>query len=100
MPDLSAAEFDSLHPQPKAFEDGGLEVARAVTVANGLHLLLRRAIDDPGAGAMLAGIACHVRRIDAKERALTEEEVNGRGRATFEAEMNSPTAPGSAGTAS
>ena len=68
---------------------------RAIIIDGGLHVSLRRAFDDPDAwGMLLADVARHVGRIYAKEASLTEEAVLERMRAIFDAEMDSPTDPG------
>ena len=88
--------FDALHLPAAVFEEGGVEVLRAVVIDGGLHVSLRRAFDDPDAwGMLLADVARHVGRIYAKESALTEDQVLARVRAIFEAEMDAPTDPGS-----
>jgi hypothetical protein len=90
-----APVFDALHVPPAALEQGGVEVLRAVIVDGDLHVSLRRAFDDPDAwGMLIADITRHVARIYAKETAMTEDQVIERVRSLYEAEMDSPTAPG------
>ena len=89
-----APVFDALHVPPAAFEQGGVEVLRAVVVDGALHVSLRRAFDDPEAfGMMIADITRHVARIYADK--FREEETIERIRAIFDAEMDAPTDPGS-----
>ena len=92
MPDMKepAPVFDALHVPPAAFEQGGVEVLRAVVVDGAL----RRAFDDPEAfGMMIADITRHVGRIYADK--FPEEQTVERIRAIFDAEMDAPTDPGS-----
>jgi len=88
--------FEALHVPPAALEGGGVEVLRAAIVDGGLHVSLRRAFDDPEAwGMLIADLARHVARIYATEDKFPEEETIERIRALFDAEMDSPTDPGS-----
>src|SRR5437763_3025477 len=90
-----APVFDALHVPPAAMEQGGVEVLRAVIVEGGLHISLRRAFDDPEAwGMLIADIARHVARIYATEDKFSETETLKRIRSLFNAEMDSPTDPG------
>ena len=94
-PSDSSPVFDALHVPPAAFELGGTEVLRAVIVEGGLHISLRRAFDDPEAwGMLIADIARHVARIYATEAKFSETETLERIRSLFNAEMDSPTDPG------
>jgi hypothetical protein len=87
--------FDALHVPPSALEQGGVEVLRAVIVDGGLHLALRRAFEDPEAwGMLIADVARHVARIYATENKFAEQETLERIRALFNAEMDTPTDPG------
>jgi hypothetical protein len=87
--------FDALVIPPTALEQGGVEVLRAAIVDGGLHISLRRAFDDPEAwGMLIADIARHVARIYATEGKFPEEQTLERVRALFNAEMDSPTDPG------
>jgi hypothetical protein len=87
--------FDALHIPPAALEVGGVEVLRAVIVDGGLHISLRRAFDDPEAwGMLIADVARHVARIYATEDKFGEDETLERIRALFNAELDSPTDPG------
>ena len=93
--DPETAIFDALHIPPSALEAGGVEVLRAAIVDGGLHLSLRRAFDDPEAwGMLIADITRHVARIYATESTLTEDKVIERVRSIYDAEMDSPTDPG------
>jgi len=88
--------FDALMIPPTALEQGGVEVLRAAVVDGGLHVSLRRAFEDPEAwGMLIADVARHVARIYATESKFREEETLERIRALFNAEMDSPTDPGS-----
>src|SRR5437763_12928835 len=95
-PDKAAPVFEPLHIPPTALEQGGVEVLRAAIVDGGLHVSLRRAFDDPEAwGMLIADVARHVARIYATESKFREEETLKRIRALFNAEMDTPTDPGS-----
>src|ERR671937_2899442 len=96
MSDRPAPAFDALHLPPAVFEEGGVEVLRAVIIDGGLHVSLRRAFDDPEAwGMLIADVTRHIARIYANEKQMPEEETLARVRAIFEAEMDAPTDPGS-----
>src|SRR5262245_4990252 len=85
--------FDALHVPPAAFEQGGIEVLRAVVVDGALHVSLRRAFDDPQAwGMVIADITRHVSRMYAEK--FPEAETVERIRAMYDAEMDAPTDPG------
>ena len=87
--------FDALMIPPTALEQGGVEVLRAAVVDGGLHVSLRRAFDDPEAwGMLIADVARHVARIYATEGNFPEQQTLERVRAIFNAEMDSPTDPG------
>ena len=93
--DKSQPTFDALVIPPTALEQGGVEVLRAAIVDGGLHVSLRRAFDDPEAwGMLIADVARHVARIYATENKFQEEETLERIRALFNAELDSPTDPG------
>jgi len=88
--------FEALHVPPAAFEQGGVEVLRAVIVDGALHVSLRLAFDDPEAwGMLMADVTRHVARIYANEKHMPEEDTLARVRGMFEAEMDAPTDPGS-----
>jgi hypothetical protein len=94
-PDKPQPTFDALVIPPTALEQGGVEVLRAAIVDGGLHVSLRRAFDDPEAwGMLIADVARHVARIYATENKFQEEETLERIRALFNAELDSPTDPG------
>ncbi len=94
-PEKRAPEFHALHIPPEALENGGLEVVRAVIVEGDLHISLRRAFDEPDSwGLLLADLSRHIARLFAAESSLTEEQALARVRAIYEAEMESPTDPG------
>jgi hypothetical protein len=94
-PEKSQPTFDALVIPPTALEQGGVEVLRAAIVDGGLHVSLRRAFDDPEAwGMLIADVARHVARIYATENKFQEEQTLERIRALFNAELDSPTDPG------
>jgi hypothetical protein len=87
--------FDALKAPPTALEQGGTEVLRAAIVDGGLHVSLRRAFNDPEAwGMILADVTRHVARIYKTEDNIAEERTIERIRNLFDAEMDSPTDPG------
>ena len=91
-----AMPYEALQIPPEALEQGGVEVLRAAIVDGGLHVSLRRAFDDPEAwGMLIADVTRHVARIYATEMNMSEDETLARIRGIFEAEMDSPTDPGS-----
>ena len=94
-PEQAPTIFDALHIPPIALEQGGVEVLRAAIVDGGLHVSLRPAFEEPEAwGMLIADVTRHVARMYAKETKLTEDQVIGRIRSLYEAEMDSPTDPG------
>jgi Domain of unknown function (DUF5076) len=94
-PEKPGPVFEALHVPPAAMEAGGVEVLRAVIVDGGLHVSLRRAFDDPEAwGMLIADITRHVARIYAAEDKFAEDETIERIRSLYNAEMDSPTDPG------
>jgi hypothetical protein len=87
--------FDALHVPPAALEQGGVEVLRAVIIDGALHVSLRRAFDDAEAwGMLIADVTRHIARIYAKESPLSEDQVIERVRSIYDAEMDSPSDPG------
>jgi hypothetical protein len=91
-----SAPFDALAIPPAALEKGGVEIVRAGIVEGGLHISIRRAFDDAQAwGMVLADIARHVARIHALEMGAPENLTLDRIRNMFDAELDSPTDPGS-----
>ncbi|HSR77243.1 MAG TPA: DUF5076 domain-containing protein [Xanthobacteraceae bacterium] len=87
--------FDALHVPPAALERGGVEIVRAVVVDGALHVSLRPAFDDPQAwGMLLADVARHVSRIYQNEGKASEARTLERIRMMFDAELDSPTDPG------
>jgi hypothetical protein len=87
--------FDALHVPPAALDQGGVEVLRAVIIDGALHVSLRRAFDDAEAwGMLIADVTRHIARIYAKESALSEDQVIERVRSIYDAEMDSPSDPG------
>jgi hypothetical protein len=94
-PEQKFPSFEALHIPPAALEQGGVEVLRAAIVDGGLHVSLRRAFDDVEAwGMLIADITRHIARIYASESTLTEDQVIERVRSLYNAEMDSPTDPG------
>jgi hypothetical protein len=94
-PDNAVPVFDALHVPPAALDQGGVEVLRAVIVDGALHVSLRRAFDDPDAwGMLIADVTRHIARIYATEGNLSQDQVIDRVRTIYDAEMDSPTDPG------
>jgi hypothetical protein len=94
-PDKPLPIFDALVIPPTALEQGGVEVLRAAVVEGALHVSLRRAFDDPEAwGMLIADVARHVARIYATEDKFPEAQTLERIRTLFNAEMDTPTDPG------
>src|SRR5262252_8329900 len=91
----AAPAFEALHAPPAALEQGGVEIVRAVVVDGALHVSLRPAFDDPQAwGMLLADLARHVARIYQNEGKAPEAQTLERIRMMFDAELDSPTDPG------
>ncbi len=94
-PDKPLPIFDALVIPPTALEQGGVEVLRAAVVEGALHVSLRRALDDPEAwGMLIADVARHVARIYATEDKFPEAQTLERIRPLFNAELDTPTDPG------
>jgi hypothetical protein len=94
-PEQKFPSFEALHIPPAALDQGGVEVLRAAIVDGGLHVSLRRAFDDVDTwGMLIADITRHIARIYASESTLTEDQVIERVRSLYNAEMDSPTDPG------
>ena len=97
----AAPAFEALHIPPAALERGGVEILRAVVVDGALHVSLRPAFDDPQAwGILLADVARHVSRIYESEGKAPEARTLERVRMMFDAELDSPTDPGTTTAAS
>ena len=97
----AAHAFEALHIPPAALERGGVEILRAVVVDGALHVSLRPAFDDPQAwGMLLADVARHVSRIYESEGKAPEARTLERVRMMFDAELDSPTDPGTTTAAS
>ncbi|MBL8566754.1 MAG: DUF5076 domain-containing protein [Hyphomicrobiaceae bacterium] len=89
------APFEALAVPPTALEKGGVEIVRAAIVEGGLHISVRRAFEDAqGWGMVLADIARHVARIHAMETGAPEALTLDRIRNMLDAELDSPTDPG------
>jgi hypothetical protein len=94
-PAQAAPVFDALHVPPAALDQGGVEILRAVIVDGALHVSLRRAFDDPDPwGMLIADVTRHIARIYATESNLSQDQVIDRVRTIYDAEMDSPTDPG------
>jgi hypothetical protein len=75
--------------------DDAVEVLRAFVLDGGLSISFTRAFDDPGMwGMMLVDIARHAARVFEKEGVMSEAEALARIIQMFEAELGSPTDPG------
>jgi hypothetical protein len=97
----AAPAFEALHIPPAALERGGVEILRAVVVDGALHVSLQPAFDDPQAwGMLLADVARHVSRIYESEGKAPEARTLERVRMMFDAELDSPTDPGTTTAAS
>ena len=97
----AAPAFEALHIPPAALERGGVEILRAVVVDGALHVSLRPAFDEPQAwGMLLADVARHVSRIYESEGKAPEARTLERVRMMFDAELDSPTDPGTTTAAS
>ena len=95
-----SAPYDALQIPPAAGEKGGIEVLRAGVVEGGLHVMLRRAFNDPRAwGVLLADVAKQVSRIYAPEKNEEEAQVLSSIRDALIAEINAPANPGMIGPA-
>ncbi|MEJ2434507.1 MAG: DUF5076 domain-containing protein [Pseudolabrys sp.] len=93
---MADAEVDPLPIPPAAQEQGGVEVLRALIVKGKLEVALRRAFEDPDVwGLLITDVARHAARIFATETELSEDQALAKIRAMFEAELDSPTDPGS-----
>lgn len=95
-----AATYDALQVPPTAQQRGGIEVLRAGVVEGSLHVMLRRAFNDPRAwGILLADVAKQVSRIYAQEKNEEEAQVLANIRDAFAAEIKTPANPGMIGPA-
>ena len=69
---------------------------RALIVEGKLEVTLRRAFEEPDFwGLLIADVARHAARIFATETELSEDQALAKIRAMFDAELDSPTDPGS-----
>ncbi len=95
MPTCRTSPRSSTHfVPPAAFEQGGVEVLRAVIVDGALTCRCSRAFDDPEAwGMLIADITRHVSRIYAGQvsEGETVERILAR---CYDAEVDAPTDPG------
>ena len=92
---MAKARFLPLGVPPAALEEGGVEILRAAIVKGGLHISIIRAFDDPQAwGMLIADVTRHAARVFARETKITEDEALKKIRNMFDAEMDSPTDPG------
>jgi hypothetical protein len=95
-----AVTYDALQVPPTAQQRGGIEVLRAGVVEGSLHVMLRRAFNDPRAwGVLLADVAKQVARIYAQEKNEDEAKVLANIRDALNAEINTPANPGMIGPA-
>jgi hypothetical protein len=95
-----AAPYDALQIPPTAQERGGIEVLRAGVVDGGLHVMLRRAFNDPKAwGVLLADVARQVSSIYVMETGAEQQDILGKISEAFAAEMKSPSHAGRVGPA-
>jgi hypothetical protein len=95
-----AVTYDALQIPPTAQERGGIEVLRAGVIEGGLHVMLRRAFNDPRAwGILLADVARQVSRIYAQEQNEDEAQVLASIRDALIAEINAPANSGMIGPA-
>jgi hypothetical protein len=92
--------YDALQSPPSANEKGGIEVLRAGVIEGGLHVMLRRAFNDPRAwGILLADVARQVSRIYAQEKNEEEAQMLACIRDAFAAEISAPVNSGVIGPA-
>lgn len=95
-----AVNYDALQIPPSANEKGGIEVLRAGVIEGGLHVMLRRAFNDPRAwGILLADVARQVSRIYAQEKNEEEAQMLACIRDAFVAEISAPVNSGVIGPA-
>lgn len=95
-----SAPYDALQVPPTAQEKGGIEVLRAGVIEGGLHVMLRRAFNDPRAwGILLADVARQVSRVYAQEKNENEADILSSIRDAFAAEINAPANSGLIGPA-
>ena len=93
-----SAPYDALQIPPSAREKGGIEVLRAGVVEGGLHVMLRRAFNDPQAwGILLADVARQVARVYAQETEEEEADVIARIRDAYNSETDTPANTGMIG---
>jgi Domain of unknown function (DUF5076) len=93
MPD---PEVDALPVPPEALAQGGIEVLRAFIVDGRLEVSLRRAFEDVDLwGMLIADVARHAARVFVTETGMSEDQALVHIRATFDAELDEPTDPGS-----
>jgi hypothetical protein len=94
------APYDALQIPPAAAQKGGIEVLRAGVVEGGLHVMLRRAFNDPRAwGILLADVARQVSRVYGQETSAEEKDIVASIRDAFVAEVNAPANTGMIGPA-
>lgn len=93
---MADAEVDPLPVPPEAVEQGGVEVLRAFIVDGRLEVSLRRAFEEPDVwGMLIADVARHAARIYATETDLSENQALHKIREMCDAELDTPTDPGS-----
>ncbi|MGJ3264913.1 MAG: DUF5076 domain-containing protein [Salinarimonas sp.] len=90
--------FHELEVPPDVRLKGGHEVLRASVVEGAVSVALRRSFDDPFTwGVLLVDLARHASRVYALETDMSEEEALAQIRAGIEAELDTPTDPGTTG---
>lgn len=90
--------YDALQAPPAAQQRGGIEVLRAGVVEGGLHVVLRRAFNDPKAwGVLLADVARQVSSIYVMETGAEQRDILGQISEAFTAEMKAPSHAGRVG---
>ena len=96
MTAMARPHVDPVPVPPIALEKGGAEVLRAFVVEGRLHVSLRRAFEEPEVwGVLIADVARHAARIFATETKISEGAALEKIRNMFDAEMDTPTDPGS-----
>lgn len=92
---MAKVKFQPLGVPPAALEQGGVEILRVAVVNGGLQMSMQRAFDDPQFwGLLICDLTRHVARMYAQETKITTDEAVHKIRHMFNAEMDSPTDPG------
>ena len=83
--------FEAVALPQVVFEEGGLEVLRAILVKGGLHVSMRRVFKEPSEwGPLLADVLRDIARAYAADRKVSEKETIEAIRIAFAAEMETP----------